>query len=81
MKTILLILLALTITTLNLKAKSQTGNATLDSLLAELPKAKGDTNEVNLLGKISFSFYSTNPNKGIEYGLKGVKLAKKIKWR
>jgi len=77
MKTLLLILLALIISSTNLKAEKLTGQAQLDSLLAELPKAKGDTNEVNLLKDISFSFYSTNPDKGIEYGLKGVKLTKK----
>ncbi len=80
MKTLLLILLALTISNTNLKAEPLSGQAKLDSLLAELPKAKGDTNEVNLLSKISFSYYLTNPGKGIEYGLKGVELAKELKW-
>jgi len=81
MKTLLLILLVLTITTLNLKAEPLTGQAKLDSLLAELPRVKGDTNEVKLLSSISFSYYSTNPDEGIEYGLKGLELAKKISWK
>ncbi len=81
MKTLLLILLALTIFSTNLKAEKLTGQARLDSLLAELPKAKGDTNEVKLLKSISFGFRSTNPDKGIEYGREGVKLAKKINWK
>ncbi|MER3330184.1 MAG: tetratricopeptide repeat protein, partial [Candidatus Kapaibacterium sp.] len=61
--------------------KPLSGQAKIDSLLAELPKAKGDTNEVKLLVKLSFELKSTNPDKGIEYGLKGVNLAKKINWK
>jgi hypothetical protein len=81
MKSLLLILLVLTISTLNLKAEKLTGQAKIDSLLAELHKAKGDTNEVKLLSKLSFAYYCINPDKGIEYGEKGVKLAKKIGWK
>ncbi len=81
MKKILLILLALTITTINLKAEKLQGQAKIDSLLAELPKAKGDTNEVNLLKDLSYAYYTINPDKGIEYGEQGLKLAKDIDWK
>jgi len=81
MKTLLLISLLLTITTLGLKAETLTGQAKIDSLLAELPNAKGDTNEVKLLDGLCFTYYSINPDKGIEYGEQALKLAKKISWR
>ncbi|PKL80763.1 MAG: hypothetical protein CVV25_03425 [Ignavibacteriae bacterium HGW-Ignavibacteriae-4] len=80
MKTLLLILLALTITTVNLKAEKLQGQERLDSLLAELPKAKGDTNKVKLLASLSFENYSTNVDESIAFGLKGLKLSNKIKW-
>ena len=79
MKSILLLLLVFTIS--NLKAEPLQGQAKLDSLLAELPNAKGDTNEVNLLSNISSSYYSTNPDKGIEYGTRGLELSRKINWK
>ncbi|TNE33987.1 tetratricopeptide repeat protein, partial [bacterium] len=63
------------------RAEPLQGQARLDSLLSELPKAKGDTNEVNLLGDISFWYNSSNPDRGIEYGQKGLALAQKINWK
>jgi hypothetical protein len=52
MKSILIVLitlLSLSITTqATANAKPLQGQAKIDSLLAELPNAKGDTNEVNL---------------------------------
>lgn len=57
------------------------GQAKIDSLLAELPQEKSDTNETNLLCNLSYEYSSSNPDKGIEYGMKGVALAKKIKWK
>lgn len=57
------------------------GQARVDSLLAQLPDAKGDTNEVNLLQTLSSEFRSSDPDKGIAYGNKGLKLAKKLAWK
>ena len=57
------------------------GQALIDSLEAELPNAKGDTNHVKLLQNLSYTYYSINPDKGIENGNKGVELAKKIDWQ
>ena len=79
MKSILLLLLVFTIS--NLKAEPLQGQAKLDSLLAELPNAKGDTNEVNLLEDISFYFRLNDNKKGIYYGISGLNLAKKINWK
>ncbi len=78
----LIILLSISITNqATADDKPLAGQAKLDSLLAELPKAKGDTNEVNLLSSLSFAYNRINPDKGIEYGEKGLKLSKKIKWK
>ena len=57
------------------------GQAKIDSLLKELPKIKEDTNAVNLLSTLSGELRSINPDKGIEYGLQGVELAKEIDWK
>jgi len=57
------------------------GQDKIDSLLKELPKAKGDTNEVKLLKSLSFSYKGSNPDKGIEYGQKALALAKELGWR
>ncbi|MDZ4756535.1 MAG: hypothetical protein SGJ10_00165, partial [Bacteroidota bacterium] len=37
------------------------GQALIDSLLVQLPKAKEDTNKVKMLNGISFNYYSINP--------------------
>jgi tetratricopeptide (TPR) repeat protein len=62
------------------KAQLQ-GQAKIDSLLKELPKMKNDTNAVNLLSTLSFAMYSINPDKGVEYGEKGLKIAEEINWK
>ncbi|MFN3194521.1 MAG: adenylate/guanylate cyclase domain-containing protein [Chlorobiota bacterium] len=75
----LLILLSISIT---YQAQAQLqGQARIDSLLAELPKAKGDTNEVKLLNSLSFAFRGINPDKGIEYGEKALVLSEKFDWK
>lgn len=56
------------------------GQAKIDSLLAELPNAKGDTNHVNLLTSLSFKYRSINPDKGIEYGEEAISLSTKLDW-
>ncbi|MFN3194519.1 MAG: tetratricopeptide repeat protein [Chlorobiota bacterium] len=61
--------------------KPLSGQAKIDSLLAELPKAKGDTNHVNLLKSISFTYSGSNPDKGIEYGEKGLALSIELDWK
>jgi len=81
MKKILLILLALTITTINLKAEKLQGQAKIDSLLSELPKAKGDTNEVKLLNNLSYTLLYREKDKGVDYAQKGLKLSERINWQ
>ena len=60
----------------NLNATAQTKR--MDSLMAELPAAKEDTNKTLLLCNISASYFETNPDKGIEYGKQALKLATKL---
>ena len=75
----LIISILISLTTSNLLAKL-TGQEKIDSLSAELPNAKQDTNYVKLLKDLSFALYGTNPDKGIEYGLLALELAKKLEW-
>ncbi len=78
----LIILLSISITNqATADDKPLQGQAKIDSLLAELPNAKGDTNEVKLLYNLSFYFNSINPDMGIVYGMNGLKLSKNIDWR
>ncbi|MCO5252482.1 MAG: tetratricopeptide repeat protein [Candidatus Kapabacteria bacterium] len=65
----------------NISLAQLEGQARIDSLLKELPKIKEDTNAVNLLSELSFLYYSINPDKGIEFGNKGLKISGKINWK
>ena len=56
------------------------GQAKIDSLTAELSKSKQDTNHLKLLNELSFIYYTIEPDKGIEYGEKGLLLAQKLDW-
>jgi tetratricopeptide (TPR) repeat protein/DNA-binding CsgD family transcriptional regulator len=57
------------------------GKALIDSLLIELPKAKEDTNKVNILNSLSFEYYFMNYQEGIRYGEMGLKLAQILNWK
>lgn len=50
-------------------------------LKLELSISKEDTNKVMLLQELTFVLHNSAPNESIEYGLKGIELAKKINWR
>ena len=56
------------------------GTARIDSLLTELPKAKSDTNKVNLLNDLSYTFSRLNPMQGIKYGNQALELSNKLNW-
>ena len=62
-------------------AQSKTGQAYLDSLLAELPRAKPDTNRVKLLNMISNQSANLNPNEGINYANQSLVLARRLTWK
>ena len=57
------------------------GQILIDSLLAELPKAKEDTSKVNLLNAISQNYGYINTLQGIKYGREGLLLAETLKWQ
>ncbi len=76
---ILLFIVFLSFTTQSLLSEKQ-GQEKLDSLLNALPNAKKDTAQVSLLARLSASIQATNPDKGIKYGERGVKLAQELEW-
>jgi len=57
------------------------GQARMDSLVQELPKAIEDTNKVKLLDGLSFGYKDINPDEGIKYGQLELELATKLKWK
>ena len=76
----LLFLLAILVTTRQSRAQLQ-GQARIDSLLPQLPKTIEDTNKVNLLTDLSFTYNSIDPDEGIKFGKEGLALAQKLNWK
>ncbi|MBA3970858.1 MAG: histidine kinase, partial [Bacteroidetes bacterium] len=66
--------------TISVFAQKQ-GQERIDSLIASIPKALQDTNKVKLLGDISATFWSINPEEGIKYGKQALELAEKLEWK
>jgi signal transduction histidine kinase len=54
--------------------------AFIDSLQTELLNSGEDSNKVNILYNLSFSYRKTDQDKGLEYGKQSLKLAKKMNW-
>ncbi|MFN3194456.1 MAG: adenylate/guanylate cyclase domain-containing protein [Chlorobiota bacterium] len=82
MKTTILALIILLSINITYQAHAQLSAQTkIDSLLAKLPNAKGDTNEVKLLYYLSYSYHNINPDKGIEYGKRSLSLSNKLDWK
>lgn len=78
MKHLLLSILALFMFT---SAQTQKeGQALIDSLLADLPAMKDDTNKVKTLALLSRELKNYNTDEGIKYGLEGLKLSKKLNY-
>ena len=57
------------------------GQDRIDSLLSQLPKANEDTNKVKLLIDLSHTYYSINPDEGLNFGKQGLALAEKLNWK
>lgn len=57
------------------------GQQLIDSLLAELPKMKDDSNKVKVLNRIQRIYMFINPREGFSYALLGLNLAEKINWK
>ncbi len=65
-------------------AQLKTGQARLDSLLAELPRTKPDTNRVNLLKDICIAYYgygNSISNESISYANQALTLARQLMWK
>ena len=56
------------------------GQERVDSLLTQLQKAKEDTNKVNLLVDLSFTYSYINPDEGLTRGEQAYTLAEKLGW-
>jgi len=56
------------------------GQARVDSLIAEIPSAKADSNHVKLLYTIGFELASTNASEALRYAEQTMKLARQIRW-
>lgn len=53
----------------------------IDSLSIELGKAKGDTQIVRILDLLAFYSSRTNPEKGIEYSQRALKISNDLGWK
>lgn len=64
-------------------AQPKAGQARLDSLLAELPRAKPDTNRVKLLNDIGYAYYAYDSkfNESIRYTSQALTLARQLTWK
>ncbi len=51
------------------------GRELIDSLRIALPRMKDDTNKVNILNKIGYSFFFIDPDSGVYYGRKALTMA------
>lgn len=58
----------------------KSGQELTDSLIAEIPKLKADTNKVILLTDICFYLSSSDPDQGIKYGEDALKLSKDLNY-
>ena len=77
-----LISLVLFSSLIGIRAFSQKqGQARIDSLLEVLKKAKDDSNKVDLLNDISYTYSYINGPEGINYGKQGSALAEKLNWK
>ncbi len=74
------VLFFLLLISFNAQAKFQ-GQALVDSLLNALPNSKEDTNKVNLLAKLSYSYYGISIEEGLKYGKQGLELATHLGWQ
>ena len=56
------------------------GQELIDSLEAELPKMKEDSNKAKALNRIAQTYEWVNPLKCFPYAERGLQLAEKVKW-
>ncbi|MBC7534935.1 MAG: tetratricopeptide repeat protein [Ferruginibacter sp.] len=56
------------------------GQALIDSLIVELPKAKPDTNKVKLLNMLSYNYSGIDSRETMSYASQALELATNLKW-
>jgi len=78
-KILLIFLISLCITFTCFAQKQ--GRARIDSLLNDLAHSKDDTNKVNLLGDLSYSYYGINPDSGINFAEQALTISEKLQWK
>jgi class 3 adenylate cyclase/Tfp pilus assembly protein PilF len=54
------------------------GQALIDSLLKELPKAKEDTDKANILVNLTWEYRFVNPDEGLKYGKNALEILTRI---
>lgn len=62
-------------------SKQKKYSQSTDALKEALEKATSDTTKINILNRLSSSYFYTNPNIGNHYGERALKLAQKINWK
>ncbi|MCF8448451.1 MAG: tetratricopeptide repeat protein [Taibaiella sp.] len=81
MKRILIILLTISCSLLTIHCSAQKqGQEKIDSMLADIPKQKEDTNNVILEYSLSGAYSVVNPDEGIKYGRQALALSTKLGW-
>lgn len=77
----LLLLFIISMVILTQSSAQLQGQQRIDSLLRQLPQTKEDTNKVKLLIDLSHSYYSSDPDEGLNSGKKALVLAEKLDWK
>jgi signal transduction histidine kinase/tetratricopeptide (TPR) repeat protein len=57
------------------------GNISIDSLESALPLIKEDSSKVKMLNDLSLKYQFIDAEKGLEYGISALLLAKKLEWK
>ncbi|MVM40940.1 tetratricopeptide repeat protein [Spirosoma sp. HMF3257] len=78
---LILICLLYGVTVVPAFAQPKAGQARLDSLLTELPRAKTDTNRFRLLYWITNEYYYSKSREGINYARQALALARRLTWK
>ncbi|MCF8450608.1 MAG: tetratricopeptide repeat protein, partial [Taibaiella sp.] len=82
MKRILIILLTISCSLFTIHCSAQLqGQALIDSMLKELSRQKEDTNKVNILDELSWSYIQTDPDESKKYALQCIELAYRLNWK
>jgi class 3 adenylate cyclase len=81
MRTILVILIVFLLVPAEGYSQQKTRQQHLDSLLAEVPRMKEDSNAVKLLRNISSLYRPVNSHQSVAFARRSLELAKKIKFK